>query len=61
METKIVNIYDVIHDEAKYSFSFSLHEKEYSFDTAPVFFQKNTEIMCKKGSGQPHFTANLGG
>lgn len=45
METKIVNIYDVIHDEAKYSFSFSLHEKEYSFDTAPVLFQKNTDIF----------------
>ena len=32
-------------NQAKYSFSFSLHEKEYSFDTAPVFFQKNTDIF----------------
>lgn len=45
METKLVNIYDVIHDEAKYSFSFSLHEKEFSFDTTPLLFQGNTNIF----------------
>ena len=45
METKIVSIHDVIRDEAKFSFTFSLQEKEYSFDTAPFFVQDNANIF----------------
>lgn len=45
MEIKTVSIYEVIRDKAKFSFVFSYHEKEYSFDTTPFFSQDNTNIF----------------